>query len=291
MTDSTNLPTGNGGSATSRHVGDLLLRRLRAGELAGAQKADAAAHVAGCADCGRRLDGLAAEQRAFEEAISFDRFAAGVERATRVPHPTAKRRAWARPTSMRSFFIATGVGALASAFALALGLRPLIDSGGLRPLIGGDHVINRVKGSTRASVTIRIGAGDTGPQRNAQLGALEPLASGERLRIGVEPGRHRYVFAISLDDKGDVTPIYPEAGTSLFVPQRPGIQYLPDSIELTGTGTERVVVLLTDDPLEIDGIRRAAAAAFAKAGGKLDAMPDLTVAVPSEQFHGMFLKP
>jgi hypothetical protein len=46
---------------------------------------------------------------------------------------------------------------------------------------------------------------------------------------------------------------------------------------------------MSDAPLELDGIRRAVATAFRKAGGDVARLPAL--ALPGEQFHRTFLKP
>ena len=135
----------------------------------------------------------------------------------------------------------------------------------------------------------RIAPPQNGPQRIAATETAEPLAPGERIRVGVQPGSRRFLFAISIDDKGVVTPLYPEAGTSLAVASGGAMQYLPDSLELTGRGSERLIVLLTDAPLALDVVRAAATAAWERAGGHLSRLPNL--AVGGEQFHRIFLKP
>lgn len=274
----------------NQHLGDLSLRRFRAGE-----HLDVAlvGHVSGCAECTRRLDALAEEQRAFEQRISFDRFAAGVERAARVPGPAAapSLRWLGRPASTRSFLTVMSVGTLAAGFALFLGLRPLLESNRVRREnnVEATAAANRIKGSATATVTFRIAPPDGGPQRTAAWEAPEPLAVGERIRVGVQPGGRRFLFAFAIDDKGTVTPLYPEVGTSMPLPNSGRMQYLPDSLELTGRGSERLVVLLTDAPLELDVVRRSATAAFLKAGGNLLRLPDLGLG--GQQFHRTFLKP
>ena len=276
------------------HVSELRLRRLFAGELEGADRAAIEAHVAGCADCARRLELVRGEQRAFEEQISFDRFAAGVERAARVPATPAsaapgKRNArwWSRPTNTWSFVGVFSLGAVASAVALIVTARPLFEEARFRTEANSARSLNRVKGG--ASLTVRVAPAREGPQRTAAVATPEALGTGERLRIGVKAGGRRYLFAVSVDDAGVVTPLYPEAGTSVQLPPGDGLQYLPDSIELTGRGLERLIVLLTDQPAELDNIRRAVEEAFAKAKGDLTKLPDLEVA--GDQFHRTFIKP
>ncbi len=105
-------------------------------------------------------------------------------------------------------------------------------------------------------------------QRTADVAAIEALARGERLRIGYQPGDHRYLLSLSIDDRGEVTPLYPERGPSLTVPDgsHSATRFLPDSLELTGKGTERIIVVLSDQPIDVEAARRAARAAYQKAG-------------------------
>ena len=60
-------------------------------------------------------------------------------------------------------------------------------------------------------------AGSDG-QRTAGVDATEALARGERLRIGYQAGRPPYLLSLSIDDRGEVTPLYPERGPSLPCP-------------------------------------------------------------------------
>jgi hypothetical protein len=289
MTETTERKDKRTGPSGGRHVGELKLRRLLAGESLGEEHAAVTSHTDGCAECSRRLDGLVAEQRAFEGRISFDRFAAGVERAARVPGNPGAPHWWARPASTRSFVTVISVGALAAVFALVIGARPLFDSTRLRSPASVGSGANRIKGAGRAEITFRIAPPQDGPQRIAATETPEPLAPGERIRVGVQAGAHRFLVAISIDDKGVVTPLYPEAGTSLPVAGGGAMKYLPDSLELTGSGSERLIVVLTDTPLALDVVRAAATTAFQRAGGRLPRLPNL--AVGGEEFHRTFLKP
>src|SRR5262245_11448544 len=84
------------------HIGELTLRRRRAGEALGPDTAAIDAHAASCPDCRARIRALDDEQRRFEQEISFDRFAAGVERAARGASKSKTRRpivhgAWVAP--------------------------------------------------------------------------------------------------------------------------------------------------------------------------------------------------
>lgn len=245
------------------HPGDLELRRRRVGELPSAAMLAIDEHVAVCPACRNRLRALDDEQRRFESDISFDRFAAGVERAARTPARRPATRAW----------VYSAV-AMAACLAIVVSVR--------RPA-----PTTRIKGG--AGMTVRV-SGAAG-QRTARVDANEPLAVGERLRIGYQPGDHRYLLSLSIDQRGEVTPLYPEQGPSLSVAAGPAeaTRYLPDSLELTGAGLERIFVVLSDSPIDVADARRAAKAAFDRAGGDLSRMTRL--GLPGEEFTRAFAKP
>jgi hypothetical protein len=260
----------------SGHIGELTLRRRRAGEELGAEGPAIEAHAASCPECRARLRALDEEQRRFEQEISFDRFAAGVERAARNP------RVAPRPLAVPARVWAP-VLAMAAGVALLVTLGPL-ENGVDRGLRARD----RIKGG--AGMIVRV-AGNDG-QRSARVDGSEPLARGEKLRLGYQPGGHRYLLSLSIDDRGTVTPIYPEQGRSLSIPESGAAgttRFLPDSMELTGTGVERIVVLLSDTPIDVAAATRAAHAAYDRAGGDLLRLPPL--GLPGEEFSRTFSKP
>jgi hypothetical protein len=213
------------------------------------------AHLRECAACGGRLDSLRAEQRAFEAEIPFERFAAGVEKAARVQR---KQAATSSP-NLRA------VLALAAAFVLLAGAQ----------LLFGRPVENRVKGGAES---VEFVVGGAAGQRNAA--PVEPLAAGERVRIGVTG--HRYAVAVSIDEHGEVTTLYSEAveGTSRV--------WLPDSIEFTGAGRERVVVVLSDEAIAPELIGNQLRERFGRSRD-LDQLG--TLDVPGVQVHRTFIKP
>jgi len=251
----------------NNHAGDLMLRRHRAGELPSQEAAAIEAHATGCPTCRGRLREVDDEQRRFEQEISFDRFAAGVERAARGASPRGRSR-------LSRLWVAAPLFAVAAAVALAVTWRP-VETG------------TRIKGG--GGMVVRVAG--TGGQRTARAVGTEPLAAGERLRIGYNPGGHAYFLSLSIDDQGQVTPLYPERGASLSVPDgAPGAtRYLPDSLELTGAGLERIVVVLSDRPIDVDSARRAARASFDRAGGDLARLP--TLGLGGEEFSRIFAKP
>lgn len=253
------------------HIAELTLRRRRAGEALGAEAPAIEEHATACADCRARIRALDDEQRRFEDEISFDRFSAGVERAARGARPA---RRW--PNVTRAW--------MAPVLAAAAGLIVMVTVGPKPP---GPGPTNRIKGGS--GIIVRV-AGTDG-QRTAGVDATEALARGERLRIGYQAGGHKYLLSLSVDDRGEVTPLYPERGPSLQVPDgsETATRFLPDSLELTGKGTERIVVVLSDQPIDVEVARRAARAAYQRAGGDVTRLPKLDL--PGEQFVRTFAKP
>jgi len=252
------------------HIAELTLRRRRAGEALGADAPAIEEHATSCADCRARIRALDDEQRRFEDDISFDRFSAGVERAARSARP-ARRAVRAR------VWMSSMAGMAAAAAALLVFVTAPDKPGPTTRSKGGSGIIVRVAG--------------TDGQRTADVDATEALARGERLRIGYQSGGHKYLLSLSIDDRGEVTPLYPERGPSLQVPDgsENATRFLPDSLELTGKGTERIVVVLSDQPIDVEVARRAARAAYQRAGGDITRLPKLDV--PGEQFVRTFAKP
>jgi hypothetical protein len=259
----------------TEHIGELTLRRRRAGESLGSDGPAIDAHASSCADCRARIRALDDEQRRFEQEISFDRFAAGVERAARGASKAKARR----PVVTRSWLVPM--------LAMAAGLVVMVKFVPRHEITEPPRPTNRIKGG--AGITVRV-AGVDG-QRNARVDSTEPLARGERLRIGYQPGDHRYLLALTIDERGVVQALAPEQGQSVALPDGTGsgTRYLPDSWELDGRGVERIIVVLSDRSIDVEAARRAARAAYDKAGGNLARMPSLDL--PGEQFVRTFAKP
>jgi hypothetical protein len=256
------------------HVGELRLRRFRIGELTGEAAEEVARHTAECGACRTKLEALADEQRAFENQLPFPRFAGGVERARRVP------RARPRPV----WTVAALTFAAAAGFVLVArlpGPTPVTTPAG--------H--NVVKNADGVDVDVRIGAGD-GRTRIAVAGGEERLAEGEGVRIGARSRQAGHLVALSIDDAGVATPLYPEAGESLAIAPGEGFTYLPESVFFTGHGRERLFVLTGARPFSVDAALATVGAAVARAGGSLDDLTSFTVDGVSLQSRSWsFIKP
>lgn len=267
-------------SATAlKHPGVMTLRRLHAGEAVGDE---AAQHAQACDVCKATLASFVAEQQQFEAEISFDRFAAGVERAARQASKPVVRRQW--PSVV---------------MALAAGLTVIVGAQVVLSQVEPAGTTNRVKGGAAVSVVV---AG-VGPQRAASenAGVPEALAPGERVRIGIAPdawcpssrscerASRNYALVVSIDDAGEITPIYVDNGRSLAIGASKDTMWLPESLEFTGTGLEHVVIVLSASPLTLDQVAAPLQLAYKDARGDLTKLGSLPL--PGEQFHRTFLKP
>jgi hypothetical protein len=255
-------------AAELKHPGSLAVRRLRAGE-----PVDEATrvHVAGCGSCQAALAALEAEQSQFEQEISFDRFAAGVERAARQAKTPAPSRRWMTP-----------VMAMAAAVVVIAGVQFVL--GRIEPEQSGT---NRIKGGA----TVEVVVAGAGPQRAASTDPSVPeaLAPGERIRLGLTSEAWRYALVVSIDDAGEITPIYVENGRSLPIAPGSARTWLPDSLEFTGKGLERLVIVLSASPLTLDQVSAPLRLAWQDARGDLTKLGSLPL--PGAQFHRTFLKP
>lgn len=251
----------------SNHVAELALRCYRAGELEPDACAEVDRHLASCAACRAKMRALVEEQRSFEREIPFERFAGGVERAQRVPRPRP-RRAWA-----------FGLSGVLAAAAVALFLVRLSPPG---------H--NRSKG-TSVEATARIASAGNSAQRVALPGSNEALAPGDRVRLGYKTADARYLAAVSVDDNGEVTPLYPEAGPALPVSATLETVYLPDSLEFTGPGRELVFLFLAREPFDLEAAKQAVKAAHQVAKGDLAVLPRPAFADGQVVFSWLFRKP
>jgi hypothetical protein len=264
------------------HLAELRMRRLRVGELSVADAGAAKQHLDECAACRLRLEGLESEERAFSQAIAYPRFAGGVERAARVPRPEH------RP-GRRSVIYAAALGCAAAA-AFLLVFRQGGDGGTDGPgLYGGPE--NRTKGGASVDVSVRVASGDGRAQRSAAPGSTTPLAPGERLRIGYFVPGTRYLLAVTIDDAGTMSPVFDEGGDSHLVAATKAMTFLPDSIELTGAGHERLFLFVSQTPFPGAVVQAALREALNKARGDLAAMESPRVSADMTGHSWLFRKP
>jgi hypothetical protein len=151
---------------------------------------------------------------------------------------------------------------------------------------------NRSKGSS-VEATLRVASAQTSVQRIVPPGSQEELLPGDRVRLGYRSADARYLAAVSVDDKGDVTPLYPESGPALAVAPTRETVFLPDSLEFTGAGRERILLFLARTPFDLEATRQAVRAAHEKANGDLGALapPVFAAGADLQTFSWLFRKP
>lgn len=268
---------------SNAHVARLELERHHAGELDEVAASAQQAHLVACAACRELAAALEAEREDFARRIPFARFESGVR--AKLTSAVSPWRRWlpsllplAAVAAVLLLVVRTPIG---EEPALEL---PALEAPVMEAPMEAPGARNRLKGG--GGVTLRI-AGSDGQQRSAGV-EPEVLAAGDRVRLGVEVGSHRYALALSIDEAGEVTPLVHDSGGSVRV-EDATTAWFPEAWEFIGAGAEAVVVVLTDAPLTVDEAREAAHRAYEQAGGDVQQLPAL--ALPGEQFQRILLKP
>ena len=270
MTAATDPAGSDNRGGADAHPGELQLRRFRAGEFAPAQRQQIEQHTAPVVAAAP-----AWLPSTTSNAPSNAPSPSNVSPAGSSARPARRRRdrarCWRRPWVMPAF-------SLAAAAAVVLVLRsPAVerpDGAGHIDSAGHSHGFgfNQRKGATVAA-TLRIASADGRTQRTLPEGpasAHAQLAPGEQLRLGYDTDQPRHLIALSLDDQGVITPLYPETGVSLPIAPAAGTTYLPDSIQLTGAGQERIFLMIADGSFSMEAAVATVLAAQLKAGEQLD---------------------
>lgn len=235
-------------------VGELTLRRFRAGELSAQEQADVHTRLATDGQLRARLKGLDDEQSMFEAELSFERFSGGVARAQR--DLARKRSAWKTP------LLGAGGMALAAAAVLLIFARPA--SAPLPTATQSAARGDRIKGAGPIAAYVRI-ANAQGVQRVAEPEKVTDLAAGDRLRVGVQIETGTWYFAaFSVEHNGNAAALYPDSGGAIKLVPTKEPTYLPDSVELTGHGHETLFVVVAGSPFDVSqaivAVRTAASA-------------------------------
>jgi hypothetical protein len=224
-------------------ITELSLRRLLAGELTPTEQALIEGRIATDARLRAQLKSLADEQSHFEAEISFERFAGGVARAQR--DLARNRLSWKTPV------LGASTMAFAAAAAFLFLSRPTIAPQGAS--VSTSIGLNRTKGTKAPiEVIVRI-ANARGEQTTAQPGKDFDLTLGDRVRLGIHlRAGGGFVAAISTDEFGSSTPVYPESGAAIRVVSTKEPTFLPDSFEFTGKGRETLFVLVAPESFDVN---------------------------------------
>ena len=178
-----------------------------------------------------------------------------------------RRGAW--PWAVR---IAGPLAAVAAVLVVALwGRVPPQDPGGPQPGFGTVGPLRDkgldpgpgVRGTAAVALEILVQQGDRA--RAATDGTH--LGPGARIRFRYSSPEWDYLMVVSVNEQGEVAPLYPgEPGQSIPVVRGAGIP-LPGAVELDGyVGTERFFALFSAAPLDLGQVRAAVEAARRDAG-------------------------
>ncbi|MBI5067428.1 MAG: zf-HC2 domain-containing protein [Deltaproteobacteria bacterium] len=209
------------------------VRRLLAGELAGAERTRVEEHLASCGRCQATREELAEEERQLVRSLTFERFAAGVAERMAAPAETAAAP-WMHLVPL----------ALAATLLVALAL----------PFLGRRGAGPEEPYRTKGGAGLVLHADASGGARALQPGEPVPEVP---LRAELHPGAWREA-ALLLRDEDGVATLY--AG-----PARPGP--VPGAFQWTGRRGE-LWLLLSDAPLS--EAERQALLAGAAPGGRAE---------------------
>lgn len=251
---------------------DLTLDEISAGELARGPEHDPVLnHVEQCATCRGRLLARQADPILAPDPIRFRPLLvsdAGQRPSRPAAKPIARRR--------RPWIAITGLVAGAAVAGMVLwnrgAGRPEGPAGDLTQ--AGDLT----KGGLALTIHIKRVAAAGLPETIEAVNGEGRLRAGEEMRFSVAMARGGYVVVLGLDALPSVTTYVPAIGSSAR-PVRvepPGPLTLPGSVIADGTaGSERVVAIVCDAPTSPETLRRQAAAALAKAGGRPEEVSSL----------------
>lgn len=208
-------------------VSDLSFDRMRAGELAAAERTRIKAHLAKCERCRERQALLVRERASFESA--------GLQNPEWLSGSGVQR---VRGPSRRTLVLSSLAAAACVALALQLGL----------PREG-----VRAKGAPFVSYFVKRG--------EQVLHGAQQLQAGDRVRFAYSSARAQYLAILSLDGAARASVYYPADAQAARV--EPGSEVLlPSSVELDATlGEERIVAMFCDVAFEVEPLRAALQAA------------------------------
>jgi hypothetical protein len=244
---------------------NLTLDEISAGELAGGPENDPVlSHVEHCADCRGRLLARQADPILAPDPIRFRPLllaeAGQAKKPIRKP-PARRRRPW---------IAITGLCAGAAVAGLVVW-----NHGAGRPE---EEAGDLTKGALALTIHIKRAPSPGLPETIEAVNGEGRLRAGEEMRFSVAMARGGYAVVLGLDALPSVTTYVPAAGASER-PVRvepPGPMTLPGSVIADGTaGFERIVAIVCQAPTSPETLRRQAAAALAKAGGRPEGVSSL----------------
>jgi hypothetical protein len=235
---------------TSREPVSLhTLRRHHFGELSAEERAELEAALERDPAARERLARMRASEEAFLARVDVAAESVAIlEKLDRAPSGWARRL-----LAGRSF-------SLAVAFVLLVALVPLG-----RAFLG-EQPHNRTKGSVQLEMFVKDEAG----VRKGRDGMV--LHQGDQIQFRYRAVGRRYLFVVSVDSRGVVSPLYPDAEAA-SIPVRPdGLHTLDGSVILDdAVGPERIFAVFSDEPVSYRSIEQA----LSKREGDLDRLQRL----------------
>jgi anti-sigma factor RsiW len=216
------------------------LLRLRFGELAEGEAARIRGHLDGCPFCRARMGELDADEKAFLAAGD-----AGIASAKILERLEAPSKLEARASGIRALLGGKLLRPLAVAAVLLISAVPAAI------LLRGEHGTRTKGGGVALEMFVNdpaVGA------RAARDGAI--LREGDQIQFRYRADGKRYVFVVSVTDRGVLSPLYPDRpGPSVEIAPA-GTHVLAGSVILDDArGPERIFALFSDSPLSFDEVK------------------------------------
>jgi hypothetical protein len=221
---------------SSETVSLHVLRRYHFGELSAEERSRVERALEEDPASRSRLERMRAEEAAFLDEVDLARESVAI--LEQLDRPERPRLAWwaSRPLQ------------LAAAFVLLVALVPLG-----RAFLS-DPPRNREKGSATLEMFVKDAAG----VREGTEGMR--LREGDQVQFRYRALGRRYLFVVSVDGRGVISPLYPDSETTSIEVRPDGLHTLEGSVILDdAVGPERFLAVFSDRPLSYQAIEEAVA--------------------------------
>lgn len=245
-------------------LSDLALDRLERGEIATDRAEPARRHLEACEACGARATALRHEAQEFVAARNLGQLAAEAlaRAASGAPVAERARRRWRRLVPLTAL-----LGAGVAIVAFFVFRTPQSPSG---EIPGFEQT--RTMGSP-FTLGLYVKHPDRADQPTRYMG--EDLHPTDRLRFTYRGDRSGYLVIVAVDASQKVSVYYPSGPQAARVDPGAEVQ-LATAVELDATlGTEQILAVRCDAPVQVADVLAAARAAMAGAVGRGAAPTDL----------------
>jgi hypothetical protein len=215
-----------------------MLRRYHFNELSGEERARVEAELEKQPDARARLERMRAAETSFLQQVDLaSESVAILEKLDRPQESWFRRLLVGRPLQ------------LAVAIVLLVALIPLG-----RALLVDEPTHNRTKGSAQLEMFVKDEAG----VRKGNDGMI--LRSGDQIQFRYRAVGRRYLFVVSVDSRGVISPLYPDTRSASIEVRPDGLHTLEGSVILDdAVGPERIFAVFSDEPVSYGKIEEAVA--------------------------------